>query len=125
KSVSGRDNQFLGDIVLGSSLRLYNTRIVDFYLLNQLTLPTGPKDDPDDLIDFSVLGKTNFQTTLFTNYNLVRWLELGLGVSYTIGIKDDIVKRVPRAENDVIPPASTKESLDKDPGDSVGLQIVS
>ncbi len=125
RPLSGRDEQFLGDIVLGSSLRLYNTRVVDFYLLNQLTLPTGPKDDPDDLIDFSVLGKTNFQTTLFANYNIIRWLELGMGVSYTIGIKDDIVKRVPRDVNDPIPPASTKETVDKDPGNSVGLQLVS
>lgn len=125
KSISGRDNQFLGDIVLGSSLRLFNTPVVDFYLLNQLTLPTGPKDDPDDLIDFSVLGKTNFQTTLFTNYNLVRWLELGVGLSYTIGIKDDIVKRVPRSESDQIPAASTKETLDKDPGNSIGVQVLS
>lgn len=123
KPLSERDEQFIGDIVLGSSLKLYNTKFVDFYLLNQLTLPTGPKDDPDDLVDLNIFGKTNFQTVLFTNYNFVRWMELGLGVGYTLGIKDDIVKRVPRSENDNLPPESTKENLDKDPGDAVNVQL--
>jgi hypothetical protein len=112
-------------MVLGSSLRLYNARFVDFYLLNQLTLPTGPKDDPDDLVDLNIFGKTNFQTMLFTNYNFVRWMELGVGIGYTWGITDDIVKRVPRSEDDALPPESTKETLDKDPGDAVNVQFAS
>lgn len=125
RPLSERDQQFMGDIVLGSSLKLYNTRLVDFYLVNQLTLPTGPKDDPDDLVDLNIFGKTNFQTILFTNYNIVRWAELGLGVGYTFGMSDDIVKRVPRNEDDVLPPSSTKETLDKDPGNAVNVQLAS
>jgi hypothetical protein len=125
KPLSQRDEQFIGDIVLGSSLKLYNTRFFDFYLLNQLTLPTGPKDDPDDLVDLNIFGKTNFQTLLFTNYNIVRWAELGMGAGYTWGIKDDIVKRVPRNADDDLPPESTKETVDLDPGDAVNIQFAS
>jgi hypothetical protein len=125
KPLSERNEQFLGDIVLGSSLKLYDTKFVDFYLLNQLTLPTGPKDDPDDLVDLNIFGKTQFQTVLYTNYDIWRWLELGLGLSYNWGITDDIEKRVPRSEEDSLPPAYTKENLKKNPGDSVGIQFAS
>lgn len=125
KPVSMRDEQFMGDIVLGSSLRLVDTKRVDFYLLNQLTLPTGPKDDADDMLDLNIFGKTQLQTILFTNYDVSKWLELGVGVSYTWGIEDDIVKRVPRFKGDDIPPYSTRETLDKDPGDAVGAQLYS
>lgn len=125
KPLTARDEQFVGDVVLGSSLRLYNTRYFDFYLLNQLTLPTGPKDDPDDLVDLNIFGKTEFQTMFFTNYNALRWLELGVGVYYTWGITDDIIKRVPRNEDDPLPPDSTKEKLEEDPGDTIGMQFAS
>lgn len=125
KPISGRDEQFMGDIVLGSSLRLYDTKRVDFYLLNQLTLPTGPKDDADDMLDLNIFGKTQLQTIFFTSFDVYSWLELGLGVSYTWAIEDDIVKRVPRFDGDDIPPYSARETLDKDPGDSVGAQFYS
>jgi len=125
KPISLREEQFMGDIVLGSSLRLVDTKNVDFYLLNQLTLPTGPIDDADDMLDLNIFGKTQLQTKLFTNFDVYHWLELGVGVSYTWGIEDDIVKRVPRFEGDYIPPYSTRETLDKDPGDTVGAQLYS
>ncbi|MES2769348.1 MAG: hypothetical protein V4596_09390 [Bdellovibrionota bacterium] len=125
KPISGRDEQFVGDVVLGSSLKLYDSKVVDFYLLHQLTLPTGPKDDADDLLDLNIFGKTQLQTVLFTNIDIARWLELGIGVSYNWGIENDIEKRVPAFEGDDIPAASTKETLAKDPGDAIGAQIYS
>lgn len=125
RALGERDEQFVGDIVLGSSLRLYDTRYVDLYFLNQLTLPTGPKDDPDDMIDLNIFGKTQLQNILFANFDIYRWLELGVGVSYTWGISDDFEKRVPRSEDDFIPPTSTKETVRKDPGDAVGAQLYS
>lgn len=125
KSISLRDEQFMGDIVLGSSLRLYDSKKVDFYLLHQLTLPTGPKDDPDDMLDLNIFGKTQLQTILFTNYDVLSWLELGFGVSYTWGIEDDIVKRVPKTTGDDIPEYSSRQTVNKDPGDAVGAQLYS
>lgn len=125
KSVSGRDEQFVGDIVLGSSLKFFDTKNIDLYLLNQLTLPTGPKDDPDDLLDLNIFGKTALQTTLFSNFELRSWVELGAGVFYTWGIPDDFDKRVPTSESDDIPEASTKETVRKDPGDSFGALLYS
>lgn len=125
REVSDREAQFMGDIAIGSSLKVMDSRYVDIFILNQLTLPTGPKDDPDDLLDLNIFGKTEFQTVFFTNYDVLSWLELGLGLSYTWGIDDDIVKRVPTSETDVLPAASTKEKLTKNPGDSVGVQVTS
>lgn len=125
KALGERDEQFVGDIVLGSSLKLYDTKAVDFYLLHQLTVPTGPKDDPNDMIDLNIFGKTELKTTLFTNFDFYRWLELGAGISYTWGIPDDFEKRVPRFEDDYIPPESARETVRKDPGDAVGAQLYS
>jgi hypothetical protein len=125
REISNRDESFMGDIAIGSSLKLYDTRYLDFFLLNQLTLPTGPKDNPDDLLDLPIFGKTEFQTVLYTNLDVTNWLELGMGVSYTWGITDDIQKRVPANADDKIPPASSKESLEKDPGDAYGIQVAS
>jgi hypothetical protein len=122
-SISERNETFLGDVTFGSSLKLYDSRYFDFYLVNQLTLPTGPKDDPDDLLDLNTFGKTELQTTLFTSMDVSRRLELGVGLSYVWGIPDDIKKRVPTSDDDSLP--ATKETVRKDPGDYVGLQLAS
>ncbi len=125
RSISERDERFMGDIVLGSSLKLYDSKSVDLYMLNNLTLPTGPKDDPDDMIDLNIFGKTQLQNVFFANLETYKWLELGVGVFYTWGIPDDFEKRVPESENDFIPRESSKETVRKDPGDAVGAQFYS
>lgn len=125
RSISERDERFLGDIVIGSSLKFYESKYFDLYLLNNLTLPTGPKDDPDDMIDLNIFGKTQLQNVVFANILPVYWLELGVGVFYTWGIPDDFEKRVPASESDFIPAASSKETVRKDPGDAVGIQLYS
>jgi len=125
KKVSARDQTFMGDIVIGSSIKLYESRYWSFFLLNNLNLPTGPADDPDDLVDLNIFGKTNLANTLYANLDVNYWLQFGFGVGYVLGIPDHVTKRVPRSEGDFAPPENTKEKLSRDPGDTYNIQATS
>jgi hypothetical protein len=123
KAVDERDENFLGDVILGSVVKIYDSRYWSFFLLNNLELPTGPADDPDDLVDLNIFGRTNLSNTFYANLDVNYWLQFGFGVGYTWGIPDHIVKRVPKSENDFAPPLSSKEKLGRDPGDTITLNL--
>lgn len=122
KRVEPRNDTFVADIVVGSNYKLFQNRQFGMYAMNLLTLPTGPKDDPDDLVDLGVFHKTALKNVLYTNYSPRNDLEFGLGVYYTAQFEDDMVKRVPTSETDTIPDASTKETVDRNPGDKLGIE---
>jgi len=125
REISPRNEQFMGDVIVGSVYQIYTSPKWDLYLTNELTLPTGPKQDPDDLLSLPIFGKTALKNTLYNNFPVNYWLTFGLGLSYTWNIPDQMTKRVPRYDGDFLPPDSTKENLDRDPGDSVGFQLAS
>ncbi len=122
KRVEPREDSIVADLIIGSSYQVFETPKFDIYFINLLTLPTGPKDDPDDLTDLNVFHKTSLKNTLYANYRPLYWVELGLGAYYTAQFQDEVVRRVPTSSEDALPEASTKELLDKDPGDKLGIE---
>lgn len=120
--VKDMESTFIGDIIIGSIYHLSDTKYWDVYIQNYLNLPTGPEDDPDNLVDPSVFHKRKLETHIYNNIYLGRKLQLGASVGYSWNINDTIVKRVPANEGDVLPVKSSKEKLDRNPGDEVILR---
>ncbi len=122
KRIEPRNETFVADVTLGSNYQLLESRRFEVYIMNLLTLPTGPKDDPDDLVDLSVFHKTALKNVIYSNYRPNAMFEFGLGLYYTAQFSSDIEKRVPTAEADELPDVSSKETVKRNLGDKLGLE---
>ncbi|HEX4925900.1 MAG TPA: hypothetical protein VFV50_17540 [Bdellovibrionales bacterium] len=112
-----RSQTFMADAQLLGFYRYHQSRFWSGVVKSTLTLPTGPKDDPDDLLDLPFFGQTAFGIHFLQDMNPMRDLVIGAYAGHTIKLPDRSVKRVPRDDQDVLPEADRKEELVRDLGD--------
>lgn len=107
---------FIGDVQVASLYQLYNDATYGVLSKTMLGLPTGPKDDPDDLADLGSFGYASVEQSILGTYRpRANWrLSAKAGVRYTL--PDRIEKRVPRDDQDSLPDASTKETVSRSTG---------
>lgn len=120
--IEPRNYSFLADIVVGSVYEIYRKGMLSLHALNTLTLPTGPKDDPDDLVDLNVFHKTTLKNTFYAGLAPSPYFEFGLGISYAFQFADKREARVPSSEDDLIPDENSKENLNRKLGDFYGIE---
>jgi len=110
RPLSNRDSTFLGDIQLAMLYRLPD--FGDWALMQQLTLtlPTGPKDDPNDLMALNAFGRTTVEASLIGARSLARRVTYLPYVSLLVPIPDRTSRRVPKNDYDSLPdPDDTQE----------------
>ena len=115
---SSRD---IGDIQIFSFYNYFNRYPWSFYLMVTANLPTGPKDDPDDLVDFPNFAQTGLLVKTYHQYQASRNVTLGGALSYYWRVPDQIVKRVPKNIDDILPDANRKELVDRNLGDITSI----
>ena len=116
-----RDQTFIGDIQLVSLYKMPEKGRASFIHRGTMSLPTGPKDNPDDLMDLNVFGETSVTNELLAAYKLGGRLDLGGRAGIKIMIPDKLEKRVPKDENDLLPDASQKEVVTRYGGETAIL----
>jgi hypothetical protein len=123
KPLQNVDTTFVADTQLVSLYQIFNNKRLALLTKTTLNLPTGPKDDPDDLTDLSDFGQTNVSEGAVLTYMLLPKLRVSGLLTGTYGIPDTIDKRVPTSANDSLPDASTKENVHRQIGSSLSLGV--
>lgn len=110
KALENRDETFLGDVQIASIYKVFETPAQALIYQAQLSLPTGPRYDSDDLAALNIFGRTNLNNTFAFSQKWGRASFVPY-ISYVINIPDQITMRVPRDENDTLPDQATKEDI--------------
>ena len=112
----------IGDLQVFSFYNYFNKPPWNFTLMTTVNLPTGPKDDPDDLIDFPNFAQTGIELKTSHQFQVSNQLVLGSALSYYYIMPDRLVKRVPKDEDDLLPEEDRKEFLYRNLGDEISVE---
>lgn len=121
RALNNRNETFLGDIQLASVYKFYEDANQGWIYQAQVSLPTGPQYDPDDLAALNIFGRTNINNTIAYSRRLTTHLSIVPFVSYLLNIPDTISARVPTNEDDTLPDANTKEDVHRQIGNTTSL----
>ncbi len=121
KPLQDVDTTFVADLQLVSLYQVFNNKRTALLTKTTLNLPTGPKDNPDDLTDLSDFGQTALSEGLVLTYMLTPKFRLSGLASAQYTFQDKIDKRVPMSPEDSLPDASTKENVNQQIGPSASL----
>jgi hypothetical protein len=121
KPLQNVDTTFIGDVQLVSLYQVFNNKRTALLTKTTFNLPTGPKDDPDDLTDLSDFGQTSISEGAVLTYMLTPKLRLSGLLTGTYGLPDKIDKRVPTSPDDSLPDISTKQNVNRQIGPSVSV----
>lgn len=114
KPLTNRDQRFVGDLQV-AVLHALPAPDETWSLVHQMNfiLPTGPADDPDDLMALNQFHRTAWENTLTASKILGRrWSANPFG-SLLLPLPDRVRKRVPRDEQDLLPDADTAKTVDR------------
>lgn len=108
----------LGDLELGGKYNYYKAHPLKMTLKSGLRIPTGRRDDPNELFDIA-FGDGQFDLGVFhyTDYRLLSNLYFTWEAGYTAQLPHNATYRVPIVEGVDISPTTAK--LTQDPGDIV------
>ncbi len=119
KPIQDRKETVPGDLQFVSLYKLHDDGSTSTLIKNTVTLPTGQKNDPDDLADLGVFGQTALEPGIVFNYLPWNKLRLAAKASYKFVAPDKAEMRVPGSDGDILPGPETKETLSRNLGDSV------
>ena len=125
RPLQSRDETFIGDIQLAMLYRLPDLGSGNgtWAFMNQftLTMPTGPKDDPNDLASLNAFGMASIEESIILAHALTpRWTILPYA-SLMLPIPDRTLKRVPKDENDSLPDRNSIQEVGRWMGPSASL----
>ena len=121
KPIQDRSETLLGDAQIVGLWRFYEEGEKSMLFRGALGLPTGKKDDADDLADIGSYGQTSFEPQFVANWLPHPKVRLAVKSAYKIVFPDSLDARVPNNADDVIPGPETKERLDRDIGDTATI----
>jgi hypothetical protein len=121
RPIRDRKETVLGDAQFLSMWKFQEGESTSTMMRTTLTLPTGRKDDPDDLADLGVFGETAIEPAIVFNYLPHKRIRLAAKAAYKLAVPDSLEARVPESEGDFIPKAESKEKLSRNLGDTVTL----
>lgn len=119
KPIQDRKETVMGDAQLVGLWKAHESGETSTTLRTTLTLPTGQKNDPDDLADLGIFGLTAVEPALLFNYLPWNRIRLALKAGYKFVVPDHPTMRVPGGEGDILPGTQTKERISRNIGDSL------
>lgn len=124
KPIEDRDENLMGDLQLVSLYRLPTRMSVKPLAKTIFNLPTGAKNDPDDLIDLGTFGQPAIEQQFISSYAPLSWANITGKLGYRWNLPDTIEKRVPVNDADLLPDQTRKENLKRDTGDVKTVGII-
>lgn len=122
KPLQTRNDQFSGDAQVVSIYKFYQSFPVDLFLTTNLSLPTGPQYDPDDLTALNIFGQTSIENTLSASFKGRFGFNLVPSIGYQHTFLDSITARVPLNEEDTLPSQNQKENVTRQTGGKINLK---
>jgi hypothetical protein len=119
RPLESRNETFLGDIQLVSVYQFFDNSYQALAYQAQVNTPTGPQYDPDDLAAINIFGRTYVTNTVLFSQRIGSRITLVPTVSWLINIPDHITARVPTDEDDTLPDANSKESVERQMGNKI------
>lgn len=119
KPIRDRKETVMGDAQFLSLWKFHDNGTTSTLFRNTLTLPTGQKNDPDDLADLGAFGLTAVEPALIFNYLPHKRVRLAAKAAYKLAVPDSVEARVPESDGDFLPKAESKETLSRNLGDTV------
>jgi hypothetical protein len=113
----------LGDIELGAKYQYYKTENWRLAVTSGIRLPSGERDDPNNLVDYH-LGNGVYAIffTVHNDYTGIKNLLLNASFKYDIQLPDEEKLRVPSDVN--LPITRDEEKVDRDTGDVGELEFL-
>jgi hypothetical protein len=121
KPIHDRQETLIGDAQLVGLWKFQEAESTSTLLRTTLSLPTGKKNDPDDLADLGAFGETSLEPMVVFNYLPHKHIRLAAKTGYKLTVPDSLECRVPESEGDFLPKAESKETLSRDLGDTFTL----
>lgn len=115
RPLENRDETFLGDMQFISLWRFYDGPSFRGALRSQLTLPTGPKPNSDDLMAPNVFHRSGVENKFILEKPL-GLIALKPYIGFAHFLTQNYEARVPKNEDDSLPDASQKEVVRKNFG---------
>ncbi len=121
KPIMDRRETFLGDIQLGSFYLLYKDTHFGLRWQSFINLPTGPKDDPNDLADLNSFGRTSWENSMLVNLNFWKRFMFAVKGGFKWAVPDKIKMRIPINAQDTLPTMDRLALVDRNIGDSLNV----
>lgn len=112
----------IGDIQLVNRFLIHEDPKWAFMYRAHINLPTGPEDDPNNLLDLPVFHRTFIDHAIVSRYSLGDF-KFHNALAYLMQIPDRVNKRVPESENDILPDEDRTENLQRKIGDSLKYEF--
>ena len=112
----------IGDIQLVNRFLLYEDPKWAFMYRAHINLPTGPEDDPNNLLDLPVFHRTFIDHAFVSRYTY-KDFKFHNALAYVMQVPDRVNKRVPESENDILPDEDRTENLQRKIGDSLKYEF--
>lgn len=112
----------IGDIQLVNRFLIHEDPKWAWMYRAHINLPTGPEDDPNNLLDLPVFHRTFIDHAVVNRYSLGNF-KFHNALGYVMQIPDRVNKRVPESENDILPDEERTENLQRKIGDSIKYEF--
>jgi hypothetical protein len=112
----------LGDVQVSANYLYFNQNKLKLSVRPYIQLPTGQKDDPDDLVDVATGGQPAVGAYSVHEYRVLPKLTLASSVGYQANIEDRVSVRVPANADDLLPGPERKEEVQRKTGNSIFLE---
>ncbi len=119
KEVRSQNKSYMGDIQVAALYAFPWGKDTINLSTTTINLPTGPADDPDDILDLGIFGETYVEQELLASVQVIPSYFIRTGASYRLTLPDETIARVPLNEEDELPDVSQKENLSRDLGDTI------
>jgi len=122
KSVRNVNYTAIGDVQASANYLYYKKKNLRLSVRPYVQVPTGQKDDPDDLVDLATGGQPAVGAYSIHEFKILPRLTLASSVGYHANIEDRVNLRVPASTDDLLPGPERKENVKRKTGNSIFLE---
>jgi|GEM_PF-781075 len=113
RPLESKSESLWGDLQIVSLYQILKSKLAAVTHKLTLTLPTGKKEDPNDLVDLDLFGRGAIENQLVGSYEIVRNWSVNARIGLQVLLPDQAMKRVPLNEQDILPDQAGLESVNR------------
>ena len=122
KQIQTQDYTALGDLQISGLYNYYSSDHWSLAIRPFVQLPTGRKDDPDDLADAPTGGQPALGVYSIHEYRASPRVNLVSSLGYVANIPDETQMRVPNGVDDILPGPERKTTVSRRTGNSLLME---
>lgn len=113
RPLESKSESLWGDLQIVSLYQVLKSKLAAVTHKLTLTLPTGKKEDPNDLVDLDLFGRGAIENQIVGSYELVKNWSINARLGVQVLLPDQTMKRVPLNEQDILPDQAGLESVNR------------